>query len=315
MINIAYVSNDAYFVPLAVSIKSLISNNENIIFHIMESDISEEHKKILFNIATPNEIIFHNTSEYIAKIDKITSNLGDWKLSFSRLYIGSILKDIDRVLFIDTDTVINGSLEDLYATNLEFNIIGAVKEITESETKNKIGLKVVDSYFNAGLLLIDLKKWRAENIEEQLFEYISNNNGNVYYMDQGTLNHVLHHRIYELDLKYNVTSQLYMLVNNKHRKLEIVDYSYTQSEFMEILKNPVIIHYTGMYRCHPWYEKCIHPMCDIYDYYLSLLPKEVNRKKQSLNLIYRCLSFLYYNTSPSIYETMNKIINKVKRVI
>ena len=106
-----------------------------------------------------------------------------------RLCTGELL-DCDRVIYLDADTFVRGSLGDLYDIDLDQNVIAAVKDKTFSlilgsnEAKSS-GLTKVDVYdyyknvvdikgyyFNSGVMLIDLKKWREFNVKDRCLEYL-----------------------------------------------------------------------------------------------------------------------------------------------
>lgn len=313
MINVAYVSNSEFFVPLTVSIKSLLENNKEVSINVFENNFSDSQKETLKQIVGNYDckIIFYNISNELKIIDGIAKTDANWNLTYAKIFIANKLDDLDRVLFIDADTVIDGDIFDFYNIEFENNVVAVVDEITTPDTKLKVGLKEEDNYFNAGVILINAKKWRELGIENKCIDFINEKNGVVHYMDQGTMNNLLSKRAVYVHPKYNVTSQMLM----KRKGKPFVNFEkgfYKPDEYKNAIDTPVIIHYTGMFGCHPWNEYCVHVKKDRYEYYLSLLPDSVSRKKNKMSKIYFVLTRLYYNVDSKTFDVFNKIVEKIR---
>ena len=176
--NIVYIANEKFAVHLGVSLYSLYERNRNekdIRVFIISTGIGEDSlgklKSIAKKFGRDVEIIeLKDTSKYF------DTGLQDSTFDISkmgRLLVGEILpEDVDRILYLDCDMVILHSIRELYNTKLGENIIAAVEEPTVLErVRYEIGLDYEASYVNAGLLLIDLKKWRENNLGEKTISY------------------------------------------------------------------------------------------------------------------------------------------------
>lgn len=98
-----------------------------------------------------------------------TSNLAN----YSRFSMPDMLPEIDKALYIDTDLLCYGDIADLYNQDLDGNIIGAVADsyvMTDESTFNGVAKYISDKhlYFNAGVMLIDCKKWRKNKTAEKI---------------------------------------------------------------------------------------------------------------------------------------------------
>ncbi|WP_330847659.1 glycosyltransferase, partial [Streptococcus suis] len=78
--------------------------------------------------------------------------------SWLRFFIADIVKE-DRAIYLDSDLVVNGSLDYLFEMNLEDAYLAAVKDPSKDE----------DGGFNAGVMVLNLVQWRKENVTEKLF--------------------------------------------------------------------------------------------------------------------------------------------------
>lgn len=169
--------------------------------------------------------------------------------TYYRLLIGELLpQNCEKVMYLDCDMVIVASLLPFWQTDIEGDyIVAAIPEL-ESETKHLLGIKPEEEYFNAGVLLIDLKKWRQANMGKQLTQYLDGNRDKIKYWDQDVLNAVLINKWKILGKQWNYITR------------------YTYPEKVE----PVIIHYAGQNK--PWTVGYEDPYGHYYFKYLKSTP-------------------------------------------
>ena len=173
--NIVYIANEKFALHLGVSLYSLYERNRHekelrvfIISTGIGGDSLGKLKIIARKFGRAVEIIeLKDTSKYF------DTGLQDASFDISkmgRLLVGELLPtDVERVLYLDCDMVILHSIRELYDTKLGKNVVAAVEEPTVLErVRYEIRLDYEASYVNAGLLLIDLKKWREENLGEKI---------------------------------------------------------------------------------------------------------------------------------------------------
>nr|WP_024837341.1 DUF4422 domain-containing protein [Clostridium sp. 12(A)] len=261
VIPIVLAANDFYVPYMSVCIQSIINSTKNryckiFIFH---TDISVENQKIL-NIQTEGtdniELIFIQIGEYIDNYklqakDHITVE------TFYRFLILDIMKEYDKVIYLDCDLIVCRDLIELYETNLEKNLIGAVYDVDfagqlnspwlrmkEYERKN-LRLKDPYKYFQAGVLLMNINEMRKVVTAEKLLEMAST--GIYKYSDQDILNIVCEDRVTYLDMSWNVISDC-----NGKRIREVASRApaIIFEQYMEARKSPSIIHFAGIQK--PW---------------------------------------------------------------
>lgn len=145
--------------------------------------------------------------------------------------IGSILKNLARVIYLDCDMVACGDLSELWHYDLQGKTIGAVEDPLALKNMRRLGIGEAHFYFNAGLLLIDLDKWRRENTQERLFEYLSAHPEQLKHQDQDLLNVVLFQQALSLPLRFN--SQYFPRAYSPQRR----------QEYAVSLQAPLLIHY------------------------------------------------------------------------
>ncbi|MBR6533532.1 MAG: glycosyltransferase family 8 protein [Clostridia bacterium] len=275
--NIVYSSDENYIQHLAVSIYSLLKNNEhvpNINIFILSNEIAEISKEKIRQIVTSK---FNRTISFV-DFDPYKQNLKlnmEWEISLSsyaRLFLCEMLPhNTEKVIYIDCDTVIMGSLLELWDMDMQNYSVAGVIDTVLPEFKKAIGLTEIDFYINAGILLIDLNKWRNDNIQMKFMSFIAEKSGRVSHHDQGTINAVLHNDILPIHPKYNSMTPFF--TTNYKNLLEIYNIKgeyYTETQIAEAKKNPIIIHYVPEFVGRVWEKGCIHPRKKFYKKYLNL---------------------------------------------
>ena len=93
--------------------------------------------------------------------------------NWTRLWVEDFFSsDVERVLYLDSDIVVVGSLAQLWSTNLDGALFAAVDIPGSDRGVKHLGLSAEDGYFNSGVLLIDLKKWRKTCALEAVLNYV-----------------------------------------------------------------------------------------------------------------------------------------------
>ena len=178
MIDICYYSSDYYAPYTGISMFSLLENNRDLDFrlHCIDSGISEINQSKMLRMVESfgKELIFHDYSvmeEYIRDELMLPICNGSYA-TYIKVFPDRIFPDCERMLFIDGDTLINGSLRGLFETDLSESLFAAVKvslinenwvykENDPNNLRLKYSLKFKDTgYYNIGVFLVNLKRWK-----------------------------------------------------------------------------------------------------------------------------------------------------------
>ncbi|MFC1760289.1 glycosyltransferase family 8 protein, partial [Candidatus Neomarinimicrobiota bacterium] len=262
--SVVFITDQNYIQHLGVAIYSLLNNNKELVFdiYIINNGIDKEEYNKLELIASKyhcritnilaNDDIFSNV-----KIDKHFT-----KTTYYRLLIPTFIK-VDKVLFLDSDIVVNNSIEELYSTNIDDYMVAAV-ESPGFDRHRELKMDANAKYFNSGVLLINVKRWIQENVLEKVINFVESNPSDVKYLDQCGLNAIINGNWKELPLKFNQMTRLF----NKYYNIQYE--CFPNYELKEAKENPVIIHYSGLLK--PWHFRCNHPYKRLYWKYLKLTP-------------------------------------------
>lgn len=275
--NIVLASNNGFVQHLSVTLISLLENNRwcpAMDVYILSLGITDENQAKLNEMVRPYACQLHFIplddiqSYYSFQIDTGRFN----PIILSRLFIARLLPaHIDRILYFDCDIAIDGSIQPLWSMELGSCIAAMAMEPTATPAiKQQIGFAHEQPYYNSGVLLIDMVKWRNESIETKLIEYLAAKGGKLLFADQDLLNVVLQGRIQLIPPRFNFYCPY------KYHRFEtlvkkVPDYKIvTQNAFEAAKKEPVVIHFLGAER--PWYRGNLNPYRHIYKKYLQLTP-------------------------------------------
>ncbi len=171
---------------------------------------------------------------------------------YIRLMMPSILgAETGRLLYLDVDMIILSSLRPLAEIDLQGHVLAAVDEPVRGliETRD-LPFPADAPYFNSGMLLIDLDRWRAEEIGQRAFDFAFEHADNIGLPDQDALNCVLVGRWLRLERRWNCISR--------------------QGEVWPDPAEQAIIHFAGSSK--PWYAASRHPAKALFLRYRDMTP-------------------------------------------
>lgn len=312
--NILYTLNDKFVPQVAAGICSVCENNKDvkdIKFYLISKEITDDNKQKLKDFVEKynREIEIKELGDINQYIDFEFDTTGWNSIVLARLVLDKFLpEDLERVLYLDGDTIVRGSIKELWETNIENYVLGASIEPTiDKKRKKDLGLEF-KPYYNAGVLLVNLKKWKQLNAGKLILDYYKKNNGKLFANDQDAINGSLSDNIYTLLPKYNFYNIFYQYSYYFLRKLmQPVEYIKKES-FEECVENPIIIHYLGEER--PWRLGNHHKYRDDYLKYLNKTPWENQGMERGWNLYFICWYIFNFLTKP--FPTIRyKIINSL----
>lgn len=266
---LACACNDAYSPYCGTMITSVFSNNreESIEVNVLTSDIGEENKKKFDELASDYDQVinvFYVNPDQFEGLPLKSGNSNLTKEAYYRLLLPEILPDTKKVLYLDCDLIVRAHLRELWETNIEGCAFACVKDRKDNieERVKTLGYNQLDSYFNSGVVLMNLEFLRGFNFSEKAFAFISSKGHLMKYVDQCVINAVCHGYFRELPVKWNMIVPFFMklppIVEEQRKNLE------------QYISNPFIIHYTTEYK--PWFKECKHPYKSEYWKYQKLSP-------------------------------------------
>lgn len=284
--NIVYIATNSYLSMLGISLFSLLENTgdmDTLHIHVLSADLAPDSTQQLVSLVKHyhREITFYDVSDYKSFFSFDFQTSGFHSIVLARLLLAKYLPEtIDSLLYLDCDVIIHDSLLPLkqYESsmlNASCNHSGiafaAVPELCMPDAqKLNIGLSADDTYYNCGVLLINLRYWREHQLHQEFIDYYASMQGNLLYNDQDILNHCCCGNILSLPHTYNFSPALYYFPRYFIRKYQPAYYCKTKQEYNNIIKHPAIIHFLGDER--PWFHGNFSPYRKVYEHYKCRSP-------------------------------------------
>ena len=180
--------------PLATTLRSIVDANTSgqpIEFHLLVDGISEGTRSKIFDSLPKGSASIRWVDVDLEEFHGFSTLSYISKVTYARLLIPDIFPEtVSRILYLDCDILVLNDLQELCEADLEGNVVGAVVDGLDTNLKNNTvptAVPRVRDYFNCGVLLIDLDKWRANHISSRALEYL-NLNPESPFSDQDALN-------------------------------------------------------------------------------------------------------------------------------
>ncbi|WP_210465992.1 glycosyltransferase family 8 protein [Rufibacter roseolus] len=218
-ISIVVVSDDHYVILLAALIKSIEVNHtskEPLHFYVIEDGVKDKTKrKLQASVNTETTTLFWIPMEDAAPSGiELPLDKSSWPLNiYMRLFISYFLpQNVERAIYLDVDMIVQKDISLLWNIDIQDKIIAAV---TDSRIRTidcrwggvvnykELNLQGSAKYFNTGLLMIDIKKWKDADITSKVLECIKVNKDFANFPDQYGLNVLLADHWLELDGLWN----------------------------------------------------------------------------------------------------------------
>lgn len=287
VINIVFAVNNVYVKFLSVTLISLIKNTDKCIRCFVlenEHELDKTNKDKLEALKKIKDFAI----EYI-KID--TKNFSYFKRAAKhismetnfRLLIASLLPEsVEKCIYLDSDLIVIDDIDKLWSQNVCNYYVGAI-------LTPPVG-------FNSGVLLINIKKWREDNIEQQFFVYAEQNMDKLRSVDQELINYVCGEKIKSLDSSFNYNPRFPEKTKDK-------------------LESPVIVHWAGTQK--PWINRELFGADEFWSYAkLSTFYDEIKstkyyifKKKPVMTLkfiVYSLLNCFTFNKNNLLKKEMYK---------
>lgn len=203
--HIGYGIDNNYVRCMGASIASICSNNrqENFIFHILASGLNQDSVAKIKQMADDfniNIYLYHINNDIFKKLPTQTH----LPLPTYYRFILPLLLDIPQILYIDADIICLGNIRYLFDEDMEDKVILAVPDSELLAAKRNEVLELKNHiYFNAGMLLIDIKKWNNNQVMDKVIEVLIKNPKKFRYLDQDALNLILTGKVKYLGKEWN----------------------------------------------------------------------------------------------------------------
>jgi lipopolysaccharide biosynthesis glycosyltransferase len=277
-------ADNRYAMQVAVTIRSILenlSNDRKLVQFIIDGGINKHNKRKILNtidsercelkwISNPDALL---ENIQVLRDFSIGNNLAEPKhitiAAYYRILIPELLPhNYKKAIYLDSDLIVNSDLGQLWDIDMGENYLLAIQDQGSPYVSSpaglinyqELGISPNAKYFNSGVLVIDLEKWRANNISSQALEYLRNKRELIRWHDQDALNIVLAGKWKDIHPRWN-------------QMPEIFDFSFWQESpfpedvYNDVVHSPFIIHFA--IPAKPWNSRTTHPANNLYFQYLD----------------------------------------------
>lgn len=261
-INLVFAVDNQYVQHMAATLTSIFYNSkksEDLIINVIDGGITLKNRAYLEDLVIRNnsQIFFKEIETNLLKNLVINGHITE--ATYYRILIPELFPLINKAVYLDCDIIVRTDIVNLWGHDIKNYALGAVR-LYEYNAHEHLGIPKDANYFNAGILIMNLDKWRKENISQKVIEFIQKYPERLISWDQDALNGILYNDWFDINLKWNLRSQLYDM-DFQRAGLQ------TELAFEELKSNPFIVHFTTASK--PWHLFNSHPFKGEYFYYLE----------------------------------------------
>lgn len=280
-------ADNNYVMPTGIMLTSLLENNKgNVVnIHLLDGGLTDLSKSQLSDIC--NQYNQHIT--FYPMDDKSFENfpMGEnfqvshinTMATYYRLYMSKVLpKDIDKVIYLDGDIIVMDSLLSMWNYPMMGKPIAAIPDPFNNMVKHYNRLRYPQGlgYFNAGVLLIDLKYWRDNDCLETFLDIVNRYKNRLSSHDQDVLNVAFMNDKVVLPLKYNVMPGYLCKLQYNSLSWEF------EEQIVEAQRHPIIVHFSFVPK--PWCRDCINPYKGEFEKYKKMTIWADYKEKKALSI-------------------------------
>lgn len=261
--HIALITDDNYCLPTIVCIQSIIDHivcaDQVYVFHICTFGLQEINQNSFRKLQKDNvkvEFNIFDKSLYADKLSSVNQKSHVTPTALIKFELPNYFKYLDKLLYIDGDIAIKSDISGLFDIDIDTYYLAASFEFWQYlyQMRYTFKRKLDDkSWFNSGVMLLNLKKMREDNISEKLWDF-KLHKAKTTLMDQESLIAVCSKSMLQLSVIWNFNP---IFFNNAY--LQDINKVYgTSFKNLAELRNEVkIIHYVGK-TDKPWKYKNAH---------------------------------------------------------
>lgn len=263
--NLLFCINHSYIEQFLFCVRSIIRFPDEYNIFVFHTDLSKDDQEYILE-SLPASISF--SFIYIdndALKDFPTTKRYPLEIYYRIMSAMYLPKDIDKILYLDSNIVVINPLTDLYNTNIDSYYYAGCSHVRKLITwfnHKRLNTKQINPYLNTSVLLMNLKNLREHQSKQEVLSFVNKHNKRLWLPDQDIISSLYGDKILFLDyFKYNLSDRMLFIYNFEH--------PFKKRNISWVQKNCSIIHYCGKNK--PWNSK-YYGKLDVF--YKSLLNYE-----------------------------------------
>lgn len=288
VIPVLCAADGRYVMPLAVTLLSAaqhLTPGWSLEVWLVDGGIPEDALAMLKETLAGWPVELHLVSPAGVELDDLAISHHISRTAYLRLLADRWLPaELSRVIYLDSDLVVQSCLSELWQKDLGDNCLLAAPDIAcpwvdakrgaanfrrcspwlaafrPVPNYSEHGFKGTEPYFNSGVMVLNLDAWREQQLGHQLLECLRVHREHVWCWDQYALNCVLVDRWGRLPARWNVGAHTWEYPSPRHAPID-------ETEFESMLERPAILHFTTEFK--PWNFGSRHPRREVFYNFLD----------------------------------------------
>ncbi len=298
----------------AMSVQEHTPDNCHNVFFVINDHIKQETCDFMVKRGADfgMEFRFVDMFDIIAKFEEL--KVPKWRgkyTTYFKLFALNRIEGVERILYLDSDLIVTKDISDVFSELNGTDMPLAMAEDMTISTRLDYKKYILETdneasvYYNAGVALFDIKRWKEQNCEDKIYEFIADNTKKLMFCEQDILNVVFKNQVKTISNIYNYCTPLTFFGIKTMSKLFYWN-DEQQKNYTELMDTYCIGHCFGVLSRRPWHKKSKHPLTNEYiRIYQKLYEKPFVGVEISLGIKEKLQSALYYTCRP-VYCLMHK---------
>jgi len=301
-----------------LSISKHTPDNEHSVFHIINDGISKENVEFLqtFSQRYSLEIVYIDGTVLSSAL--AAQNFPKWRggyTAYLKMLAINGITDAHRILYLDSDIIVKRDISDIFS-QLDGSEcpIAMAEDMTVSYNpaykKYILGEDCGDRpYYNVGTILFDVDRWKEQNCEKRIFDFMQSNKKPFMYFEQDIMNILFRDNTVTLSNTYNYCTPI--LYFKPKLMGEIFGWNEEQTAvYASMQDNYAIGHCFGVFQQRPWHKDSRQPLArDYKELYEEIYEKPFIGAPAPIKL-YDKAQYLLYRVCRPMYKVLHKIFTK-----
>ena len=255
-------ADDRFSRPLAATVRSVVSRltpGRGLDLYLCDMGITAPNRDKISAAAAHPDVRLHWVTTLGSEVEQLPeASAGISRATYARLFIPRVLPPgLSRALYLDCDLIVRRCVGEFFDMPLgDLAALGVadagspyVSSLYGVPYWSRNGRRADDINFNAGVLLLNLRAWRDDDIPSAAVKYLTDGR-HRFLADQEAINAVLPGRIGQLDPRWNVQTEHFQPPHQATLPLD-------EAQLSELIKDPWIVHFTTAVKA--WSYECTHP--------------------------------------------------------
>lgn len=258
--DVIYACNDSYVYQTIISMVSLIKTNKEVCIYLISDKIAPNNLSMMEHILKRyNQPLNVIEADVLFQEVSLEQEGRHPRTIYAKLFMERVINS-NRLLYLDSDTIVCGSLQELFLRNMDDEVVAGVLMPYSVKKKLSAGITCESPYICDGVVLFNMKRWKTLNKKEDCMNYIDKFKGSPPMQSEGTLNYVCQNQIGVLAPQFNVMPSMLMYTASQLKKIFHASVYYQEIELEKVKNDYRIIHFMNELYNRPWYEPCRHPL-------------------------------------------------------